>query len=55
MMHDAGCWETGSLKNEPLFRELLELTEHLGRKINLFIQSVQRNHRTKLRRESEPE
>ncbi len=40
-------WETGSLKNEPLYLDLLERIEHLGRKINLFTQSVERSHRTK--------
>lgn len=39
-------WETGSLKNEILYNGLLDKTDHLGRKLNLFIQSVERSHRT---------
>lgn len=45
--HLKTLWETSSLKNEPLYIDLLERTDHLGRKINLFIQSVERSHRTK--------
>ena len=48
-------WETGSLKNEALFSELHERADHLGRKINLFIQSVERSHRTKERKPTSPE
>lgn len=38
--------ETGSLKDESLFRELSELTSKLLAKLMLFTASVQRNHRS---------
>ena len=48
-------WETGSLKNETLYLDLLDRADHLGRKINLFTQSVERSHRTKERKPPNPE
>jgi four helix bundle protein len=39
-------FETGSLADEPLFKDLSKRLDELGRKINLFIQSVEANHRT---------
>jgi four helix bundle protein len=39
-----GLWETKSLTDEPRYKDLLELADHLGRKLNNFIQSVERNH-----------
>lgn len=40
-------FETESLKNEELYRELHETLDHLGRKLNLFIQSVETGHMSK--------
>jgi four helix bundle protein len=39
-------FETGSLKDEPLFKNLFERLNELGRKINLFTQSVEAGHRS---------
>ena len=39
--------ETGSLTDESTISHLTELTDKLGRKLNNFIQSVERQHRTK--------
>jgi four helix bundle protein len=39
-----GLWDTKSLTDEAQFQAILELTDHLGRKLNNFIQSVERNH-----------
>jgi four helix bundle protein len=39
-----GLWDTGSLSDESKYHALLELTDHLGRKLHNFIQSVERNH-----------
>ena len=36
--------ETSSLKNEQLYEDLHKRLETLGKKINLFIQAVERNH-----------
>ena len=38
-------FETGSLSDESLFKNLLERLNELGRKINLFTQSVEASHR----------
>ena len=38
-------FETGSLADEPLFKELSQRLDELGRKINLFRQSVVAGHR----------
>ena len=39
-------FETGSLADEPLFKDLSMRLNELGRKINMFTQSVEANHRT---------
>jgi four helix bundle protein len=39
-------FETGSLTDEPLFKDLFKRLDELGRKINLFTQSVEAAHRT---------
>jgi four helix bundle protein len=39
-------FETGSLTDEPLFNDLFNRLDELGRKINLFTQSVEAAHRT---------
>ena len=39
-------FETGSLTDEPLFKDLSKRLDELGRKINLFTQSVDAAHRT---------
>jgi four helix bundle protein len=42
-------FETGSLTNEVLYRDLSALLDLLGRKLNVFISSVERSHRTNRR------
>ena len=42
--HLETLWETASLENEPLFLELHEALDKLGRKLNVFIQGVERQH-----------
>jgi four helix bundle protein len=44
--HLETLYETGSLKNEPLYKDLHQRLQTLGRKINRFIQSVEKEHRT---------
>jgi four helix bundle protein len=39
--------ETDSLKNAPLYADLHSRLDELGRKLNNFLQSVERAHRTK--------
>jgi four helix bundle protein len=39
-------FETGSLREEPLYNDLHERLDELGRKINLFTQSVEAGHRS---------
>ena len=39
-------FETGSLTDEPLFQDLFKRLDELGRKINLFTQSVEAAHRS---------
>ena len=39
-------FETGSLADGPLFKDLSTRLNELGRKINMFTQSVEANHRT---------
>ena len=39
-------FDTGSLTDEPLFKDLFKRLDELGRKINLFTQSVEAAHRT---------
>lgn len=41
-------FETGSLTDEPLFKDLFKRLDELGRKINLFTQTVEVSHRTGL-------
>jgi len=38
--------ETGSLADEKLFNDLHALMDQLGRKLNLFIRSVEAGHRS---------
>lgn len=38
-------FETKSLTDEKLYKELKELSDKLGRKLNLFIQSLERNRK----------
>ena len=40
-------WETESLTDKRLFHELSERLDKLGRKLNLFIKSVEKGHRSK--------
>ena len=42
--HLETLFETGSLKDEMLYESLHVKLEHLGRKLNNFIQAVERNH-----------
>jgi len=42
--HVDTVFETGSLTNESLYRELHEGLDHLGRKLNLLLQSVVERH-----------
>ncbi|WP_167609449.1 four helix bundle protein [Maribellus sediminis] len=44
--HLENLFNTGSLKNEELFNELLKLADLLGRKLNRFIASVEKQHNT---------
>jgi four helix bundle protein len=46
MDHLEMLFETGSLTDEELFGNLRERLNELGRKINLFTQSVESSHRT---------
>ena len=39
-------FETGSLTNELVYRDLSDRLDLLGRKLNVFIDSVERSHRT---------
>ena len=39
-------YETGSLKNQGLYTDLHSQLQSLGKQINKFIQSVEKNHRT---------
>ncbi|MEX0844506.1 MAG: four helix bundle protein [Balneolaceae bacterium] len=41
--HLDSLYETKSLTNEAVYRELIELCDKLGKKLNLFIQSVERS------------
>jgi four helix bundle protein len=42
--HLEGLFETGSLKNETAFRDLQAKLDLLGRKLNVFIEGVEREH-----------
>ena len=44
--HLEGLFETGSLTNAALFRDLSAQLDLLGRKLNSFIEGVEREHRT---------
>ena len=44
--HLETLYETGSLKNEDLYKNIYERLQILGKKINRFIQSVEAEHRT---------
>jgi four helix bundle protein len=44
--HLDGLFETGSLTNEAIYRDLQAQLDLLGRKLNVFIESVEREHRT---------
>ena len=44
--HLETLYETGSLKDEALYQDLHERLDTLGKKINLFIQSVEKEHKT---------
>lgn len=43
--HLETLWETGSLTDEPLFRDLSARLDILGQQINAFTQSVEASHR----------
>ena len=45
--HLETLYETGSLRDETLYQDLHGRLQTLGKKINLFIQSVEKSHRTK--------
>jgi hypothetical protein len=47
-------FETGSLTNEVLYRDLSARLDLLGRKLDVFIDSVERSHRTNRRDISDP-
>ncbi len=42
--HLETLFETGSLTDRPLYEELHNRTDMLGKKLNLFMQSVQKRH-----------
>lgn len=42
--HLETLFDTGSLTDEELYQDLRERLDHLGRKLNLFIKSVNREH-----------
>jgi len=44
--HLENLFNTGSLKNEKLYNELLQQADLLGRKLNNFISSVEKYHNT---------
>jgi four helix bundle protein len=44
--HLETLFETGSLSNEKTYRDLSSCLDLLGRKLNVFIESVQRGHQT---------
>lgn len=43
--HLETLFETGSLTNEPFYRDLAAQLDLLGRKLNVFIEGVEREHR----------
>src|SRR5438067_12572316 len=52
--HLETLFETGSLENEAVYRDLSSQLDLLGRKLNVFIDSVERSHRTDHRDISDP-
>jgi four helix bundle protein len=42
--HLETLFDTGSLTDRPIYDDLHERTDMLGKKLNLFMQSVQKNH-----------
>ena len=44
--HLQGLFESGSLTNEAIYRDLSAQLDLLGRKLNVFIEGVERDHRT---------
>ena len=46
MDHLEGVFETESLKNKPLYEDLHARIDKLGRKLNLFLKSVETGHRS---------
>lgn len=44
--HLETLFETGSLRNEVVYRDLSAQLDLLGRKLNFFIETVERSHRT---------
>ena len=44
--HLETLFETESLKDDALYRDLAERLDKLGRKLNLFIKSVDKNHKS---------
>lgn len=47
-------FETGSLTNESIYRDLSSRLDLLGRKLNVFIEGVERSHRTERSGISDP-
>ena len=45
--HLETLFETGSLKDETLYQDLHKRLQTLGKKINKFIQSIEKDHQTK--------
>ena len=43
--HLETLFETGSLTNEPFYRDLAAQLDLLGRKLNVFVEGVEREHR----------
>ena len=52
--HLEGLFETGSLTNEARYRDLQAQLDLLGRKLNAFIEAVERDHRTTASRDAQP-
>ncbi len=44
--HLDSLFETRSLNDENIYHELIELCDKIGKKLNRFIQSVEKNHRS---------
>ena len=52
--HLETLFETESLRNQELFEKLHDRLEILGRKLNSFIQSVERQHNEEIHEDAEP-